>query len=106
MPMTLYHPRPERWPQVSLRGFFMLVTVLGILCWVAVQVSWIRSRHRVLNTLTEQHLKGIKDVEMVVGHKIDFACSPIEGNGTAPWCLRVFGEPGIRAFSFTDAELP
>ena len=27
---TLYHPRPERWPQVSLKGLFVLVTLLGV----------------------------------------------------------------------------
>jgi hypothetical protein len=26
---TLYHPRPERWPQFTLRGLLALVTVLG-----------------------------------------------------------------------------
>ena len=28
--MTLYHPRPERWPQVSLKGLFVLVTMLCV----------------------------------------------------------------------------
>src|SRR6185295_8955432 len=37
--MILYHPRPERWPQVSLRGFFVLVTLLGVsLGWLGVQI--------------------------------------------------------------------
>jgi hypothetical protein len=44
---ALYHPRTERWPQVSLRGFFVLVTVLGVfLGWLAVQVKWIRDREK------------------------------------------------------------
>jgi len=27
----LYHPRPERWPQVSLRGLMIMVTLSAIL---------------------------------------------------------------------------
>jgi len=36
-PMTLYHPRPERWPQGELKGFFVLVTLAGVLCWLGIQ---------------------------------------------------------------------
>src|SRR5881296_2575500 len=43
---TLYHPRPERWPQVSLRTLFALVFLLAIpLGWLGVQLKWIRDRH-------------------------------------------------------------
>ena len=44
VPPPLYHPRPERWPQVSLKGFFVLVTLLGVVCWLGVQFKWIRDR--------------------------------------------------------------
>jgi hypothetical protein len=30
-PMTLYHPRPDRWPQVSLKGLLVLMTVTCVL---------------------------------------------------------------------------
>jgi hypothetical protein len=43
---TLYKPRPERWPQVSLKGFFVLLTLLCVfLGWLGMQVKWIRDRH-------------------------------------------------------------
>jgi len=42
---ALYHPRPERWPQVSLRTFFVLVTLLCVaIGWMGVQVKWISDR--------------------------------------------------------------
>jgi len=28
---TLYHPRPERWPQFTLRGLFIAVTLVAFL---------------------------------------------------------------------------
>ena len=41
---TLYHPRPERWPQFTLSGLFVLVTILGGgLGWLGVQMKWIRA---------------------------------------------------------------
>ena len=36
----LYHRRPERWPQVSLKGSFVLVTFAGVfLGWLGVQLK-------------------------------------------------------------------
>src|SRR5262245_59525404 len=35
-----YHPRPKRWPQVSLRGFFVLVTLSALL------VPWTIAEYR------------------------------------------------------------
>jgi hypothetical protein len=67
----LYHPRPERWPQVSLRGFFVLVTVAGVLCWVGVQLKWISDRNEWL-----EHSR--------------YAGRP----GPAPFVLETFGESG------------
>jgi hypothetical protein len=29
--MTLYQPRPERWPQFTLRGLFVVVTLAALL---------------------------------------------------------------------------
>jgi len=75
--MTLYHPRPERWPQVSLRGFFMLVALSGVLCWLGVQVKWITNRHEALSGRLA-----------MIG-------------GKAPWSLRIVGEPGIEAIWYT-----
>jgi len=28
---TLYHPRPERWPQYTLRGLLVVLTLAGLL---------------------------------------------------------------------------
>src|SRR5690349_21609071 len=45
MPSHVYHPRPERWTQVSLRGFFLLVTMLCVFFgWLGVQLRWIHER--------------------------------------------------------------
>src|SRR4051812_8119982 len=52
----LYHPRRERWPQVSLGALFVLVSLLGVsLGWVRVQLNWISDRHAMLWQLTERN---------------------------------------------------
>ena len=40
----LYHPRPERWPQVSLRGLLVSTTLVALLVpwWVAEYRAWER----------------------------------------------------------------
>ena len=74
-----YKARPERWPQVSLKGFFVLVTLLGVLLgWLGVQVKWIRDRHDAID----------ESIMFSSGEKVV----------PAPWSLRIFGEAGIEAF--------
>src|ERR1051325_9978311 len=82
---TLYHPRPERWPQVSLKGFFVLVTLAGVLCWLGIQVKWIRDRHEAVR----------ERLGWVTG-------------GPAPATLRILGETGalrIRVMNGSPAEI-
>ena len=80
-----YHPRPDRWPQVSLRGFFVLVSLLGIvLGWIALQVKWIRQRHEA----TKLH----DDVQYTWGEP------------SAPWSIRWLGERGRQMIVLRDDE--
>jgi hypothetical protein len=79
---ALYKPRPERWLQVSLRGLFVLVTILGVfLGWLGVQVKWIRDRHEAL--------------EWVRQHEHPMAFQAVEPK-PMPWSLRMFGEAPTR----------
>ena len=71
--LAIYHPRPERWPQVSLRGVLVTVTLLCV--WLGVQVKWIRDRH-----------------EAYFGNGV--MPNPFS-NTDAPWSLRLFGEEGV-----------
>jgi hypothetical protein len=74
----LYHPRPERWPKFSLRGLFVLVTVLGtILGWLGVQVKWIQDRHAILE-------RQPAAIVVITGLE-----------APAPGMLRLFGEQGV-----------
>ena len=74
----IYKPRPARWPQVSLKALFVLVTVLGVcLGWLGVQLKWIRDRHEALK---ESY------VQSVPGHS---------RSRPAPWSIRVLGEQNI-----------
>jgi|SRR6185295_5946962 len=92
---SLYHPRPERWPQVSLKGFFALVTLVGALCWLGVQMKWIRDRHEAIQWAVRNHLRvGTVRVPTVDGG----------GDGdeppSAPWSIRILGEPGIKTLRY------
>jgi len=74
----LYHPRPQRWPRFSLRGFFVLVTLLG--CWLGIQLKSIRDRHEFLAEYADSHA---------------WTLAP------PPGCLRYFGERGIDMLNLT-----
>jgi len=77
MKRLLYKPRPPRWPQLSLRGFFALVTVVGVvLGWLAMQLKW----------------KGDRQAAMDSGEAV---CMWVR-DWPAPWSLRLFGEQGVR----------
>src|SRR6185295_11651042 len=88
-----YHPRPERWPQVSLKGFFVLVALLGMcLGWYQSQINWIhdrqaarqRTRTNCLNPVTyESYCYRCRDT---FGLPYD--------DCEAPWPLHFFGERG------------
>src|SRR5258708_4764383 len=73
---ALYYPRPERWPQVSLKGFFVLVTLLCVgLGWFGVQLKWMHDREAAFRKTT--------------------AYVGFEGN-PAPWSIRLLGARGFR----------
>jgi hypothetical protein len=70
----------RRWFRFSLRTLLVMVAIFGTsLGWLAVQVKWIRDRHRVF-----QLASGVSETELV----------GFEGN-SAPWSIRLFGEPGF-----------
>ena len=42
---SLYHSRPERWPQFTLRGLFVVVTLAALLMpWAASEYRWWKLR--------------------------------------------------------------
>jgi len=71
--MTLYPPRPDRWPQ-SLKGFVVLVAVAAILmgCWLAF-ASWFRK-------------------EMSYAGKATFAAMPPNDHDLRSWLRE---QPGV-----------
>ena len=84
----LYHPRPTRWPQVSLRRFslrtlFVLIAVVGITARVGPQLKWIWGRHQALNWLAAGN-------GSVVG-----SVTPVD----APSPIGLFGEKGVWGIS-------
>src|SRR6185295_4096295 len=86
MPPPLYHPRPERWPQVGLKGFFVLVAVLGV--WLGVQAKWIRDRHEATKWTTNYGMNRIS----------------LSGEAGAPWSIRILGETGhVAVYVFPDS---
>ncbi len=92
---ALYKPRPERWPQVSLRGLFVLLTVLSVpLGWLGVQLTWIRDRHQALQWIRHHH----GSYGFYGTPPADF--EPLWANDQgpltlAPWSIRILGEEGI-----------
>ena len=86
----LYHPRPERWPQVSLRGLFMATALACLpMGWVGAQLHWIRQRHAALTWID-----SLSEDDYVYGdYPFDFHSVP------APSSLQMFGERGIAIIS-------
>ena len=70
----------RRWFRFSLRTLFVVVTVVGLLCWVLIQLAWIRDRHDELSRLRE-------DGVIVVA-------------GPPPWTIHIFGREGVSQFQF------
>ena len=98
---TFYHPRPERWPQVSLKGLFVVVTVFGI--WLGVQVKWSKDRQAELQWLEDVHATYLYSSAWTDASKTKMVA---EGSGviplgyvarpcSAPWGLRFIGERGV-----------
>jgi len=92
---TLYRLRPERWPQVGLKGFFVLVTVLGAAVgWLSVQLKWIRERHAVLEQL-----------ETRSGYYAQAFRYSVDPSANLPLGLRLLREPSVAVVSlFTTPE--
>jgi hypothetical protein len=89
-PASLYHPRPERWPQFSLRGLLIVVTLLGgALGWLGVQIKWIHDRHEALSTNCEETMDP------------DASLDDEAKTVAAPGPLGLFGEPGYPAIEVT-----
>jgi len=98
---SVYHPRPERWPQVSLKGFFLLVTLLGVFFgWLAVQVKWIRDRREALQ-LNESHRSSLLHSEI----KDIVAPYPALHPILAPWSIRILGEAGRELILVVGSEI-
>src|SRR5262245_12263592 len=90
---SLYHPRPERWPQVSFKGFFVLVTVLCVfLGWVGVQLKWIHDRHAAISWMEQQQIPWYS----FKGSRYPPA--------NAPLSIRVLGEPGLSTIEIVQTE--
>ena len=66
----------RRWFRYSLRTFFVVLTIFGV--WLGAQVKWIRDRHEAANWKQDN---GENRVILYPA-------------ATAPWSIRIFGEPG------------
>jgi len=64
---ALDKPRPERWPQFSLKGFFVLVTMAALL------LPWVVAKYRIeqkrellfeMERTARPRFPGIKSVEL------------------------------------------
>ena len=48
----IYLPRPEKWPQFSVRGLLIMMTLLGVgLGWLGTQLKWLRERHQAMESI-------------------------------------------------------
>src|ERR1051325_8598191 len=58
---TLYHPRPERWPQFSLRGLLLTLTILSV--WLGVKVQHTTAQKRVVAAIRSDFGHSIYDYQ-------------------------------------------
>jgi hypothetical protein len=87
---TLYNPRPDLWPQVTLKGFFALVALVSVLlAWASLQIQWIRDRHEALHWVESINIRPGPDAEWGDGDLLR------QGPIYAPWPLYLVGEPGV-----------
>jgi len=97
----LYHSRPERWPQVSLKGLFALLTIVGIfLGWLTVQLKWIQDRRETV----AKWMIGFPSSAVLIGYNY-----PPKPHPYAPWSIRIFGELGVGVIYIKvgdDGDLP
>jgi len=68
--LPLYHPRPERWPQFSLRGLFVVATVAALLVPCAV------AEYRRRQNLEAQRRHGAIGIPLDLGEWGDLSGSP------------------------------
>ena len=98
--MTLYHPRPERWPQVSLRGLLVAVALVAApLAWLGAQVKWIHDRHEARQWIRSRHGSEYPDGVKVPNNAYRVV-SP------APWPIRIFGERGVWIIIVLPGKMP
>ena len=56
MRQPIYQSRPERWPRLSLKGFFALVTVACVLFgWLGWQVRIVQHRKAIIRQLVDDY---------------------------------------------------
>ena len=86
---TLYKPRPERWPQLSLKGFFVLVTVLGgVLGWLSVKARDAAAQKRAVAAIRSVYGHAIYDYQWPTDTSTTNmqATSPVP-----PWLIDLLG---------------
>jgi hypothetical protein len=76
-PSTLYHPRPERWPQFSLRGLLVVVTLAALL------MPWAAAEYRVWQT-ARQCVRGATDIDDM-----------LDDSATREMLIESFGKGGL-----------
>jgi hypothetical protein len=64
MTAPLYHPRPERWPQFSLRGLLVVVTLAGLLMpWAVAEYRAWQARELPSNPEPWERFEASADIE-------------------------------------------
>jgi hypothetical protein len=98
---ALYKPRPEHWPQLSLRGLFVLVTLLGVvLGWIAVQLKWVKDRREAIEWIKlqdEYELIGDSGGEFRshLDGSLSISATPVDFEAPVPGSLQLFGDRAI-----------
>jgi len=95
----------RRWLRFSLRGMFVVITLLGI--WLGFQVNWLRQRQEARRWI-EQHesLGGWSRINPkdVIWTKLDGTKHPGKP-ADAPWSLRLFGETRLAFINLDKSKL-
>ncbi len=105
-------PRFRRWFQFSLRGIFILMTLLGV--WLGVQVKWVRDRQEARKWIAEHEDEGQWSLVDVSDPKVRYSQTTWK-NGVrvpvpvreknAPWSVRVLGEKRLNFIYLDKSKL-